>query len=84
MTGRRCKRLLDAGRLHWLRSQHFSGQPQQQQRQPPQEQGQPPPPQQQVQQMEGELVEYVEAAISLENALLLAWPQQQPTEQQTQ
>jgi hypothetical protein len=77
LTGRRCKRLLDAGRLHWLRSQHFSGQPQQQQ-------GQPPPQQQQVQQMEGELVEYVEAAISLENALLLAWPQQQPTEQQTQ
>jgi tRNA:m4X modification enzyme len=49
LTGRRCKRILDAGRLWWLKSELGLG-------------------------MEGEIVEYVQAETSLENALLLAWP----------
>ena len=54
VTGRRCKRLLDLGRVDWLRRVALG--------------------------MEAELVEYCEPATSLENALLLAWPAAQPTQ----
>jgi tRNA:m4X modification enzyme len=54
VTGRRCKRLLDLGRVDWLRRVALG--------------------------MEAELVEYCEPSTSLENALLLAWPAAQPTQ----
>ena len=61
-TGRRCKRLLDAGRLWWLKQpvdidtidESVGGQP--------------------GLGMAAELVEYVDEGTSLENCMLLAWP----------
>lgn len=62
MTGRRCKRLLDAGRLWWVKqpvnidaSRASAGT----------EPGLD---------MDAELVEYVDESTSLENCMLLAWP----------
>lgn len=62
MTGRRCKRLLDAGRLWWLKQLSnidASG------ASAAAEPGLG---------MDAELVEYVDESTSLENCMLLAWP----------
>ena len=61
-TGRRCKRLLDAGRLWWLRQPVGS------------DAGGAGTEAEPGLGMDGELVEYVDEGTSLENCMLLAWP----------